>query len=45
LEEGELVETGEAIARDLMQKLGILPDQLIEGVYIDLLAGTGICDK
>jgi predicted adenylyl cyclase CyaB len=41
LEEGEQVETGEAIARDLMQKLRILPDQLIEGAYIDLLAETG----
>jgi hypothetical protein len=24
-----------------MQKLQILPDQLIEGAYIDLLVGTG----
>lgn len=37
LEQGERVETGEAIARDLMQKLQILPDQLIEQAYIDLL--------
>jgi len=37
LEEGERVEAGEAIARDLMQKLQILPDQLIEQAYIDLL--------
>ncbi len=37
LADGEHVETGEAIARDLMEKLGILPDQLIEGAYIDLL--------
>ena len=37
LEEGERVETGEAIARDLMRKLQILPDQLIEQAYIDLL--------
>jgi predicted adenylyl cyclase CyaB len=41
LEEGEQVETGEAIARDLMQKLQILPDQLIEGAYIDLLCAAG----
>jgi predicted adenylyl cyclase CyaB len=41
LEDGEQVETGEAIAQDLMQKLQILPDQLIEGAYIDLLVGTG----
>ncbi|HSB06237.1 MAG TPA: class IV adenylate cyclase [Thermodesulfobacteriota bacterium] len=38
LEEGELAETGEAIARDLMEKLGVQSDQLIEGAYIDLLA-------
>jgi predicted adenylyl cyclase CyaB len=37
LEEGEQAEIGEAIARDLMRKLQILPDQLIEGAYIDLL--------
>jgi adenylate cyclase class IV len=41
LEEGEQVQIGEAIARDLMQKLQILPDQLIEGAYIDLLVATG----
>ena len=38
LEEGEPVEAGEAVARDLMDKLGIRPDQLIEGAYVDLLA-------
>lgn len=32
---------GETVARDLMQKLGILPEHLIEGAYIDLLAATG----
>jgi len=37
LEEGEKAAAGEAIARNLMQKLGILPEQLIEGAYIDLL--------
>jgi len=36
LEEGESVEAGEAVARDLMHKLDVLPDQLIEGAYIDL---------
>ena len=41
LEEGERIETGEGIARDLMQKLQILPDQLIEGAYIDLLMVAG----
>jgi predicted adenylyl cyclase CyaB len=37
LKEGENSESGEAIARDLMNKLGILPHQLIERAYIDLL--------
>jgi predicted adenylyl cyclase CyaB len=37
LTDGEHVETGEGIARDLLEKLGILPDQLIEGAYVDLL--------
>jgi adenylate cyclase class IV len=41
LEEGEDLETGEAIAQDLMQKLGVLPDQLIECAYIDLLLARG----
>ena len=40
LEEGEPVESGEAEARDLMEKLGIRPDQLIEGAYVDLLTGA-----
>jgi adenylate cyclase class IV len=37
LSDGEHVENGEAIARELMEKLDVLPDQLIEGAYIDLL--------
>ena len=37
MEEGEDVKAGEAIARDLMQKLGVRPEQLIESGYIDLL--------
>lgn len=37
LEEDEDLTAGEAIARDLMQKLAILPEQLVEGAYIDLL--------
>jgi len=41
LEEGEAVESGEAVARDLMEKLGIGPHQLIEGAYVDLLAQGG----
>ncbi len=38
LKEAEKPESGEAIARDLMEKLGVLPHQLIEGAYIDLMA-------
>jgi len=41
LEEGESVESGEAVARELMQKLGIDPYQLVEGAYVDLLAQGG----
>ncbi len=37
LEEGESAQTGEAIAKDLMERLGVLPHQLIEEAYIDLL--------
>jgi len=35
LSDGEDVQAGEAIARDLMQKLGISPDQLIDVAYVD----------
>ncbi|MBN1570330.1 MAG: class IV adenylate cyclase [Acidobacteria bacterium] len=38
LAEGESAATGEAVARELMQELGIRPDQLIENAYVDLLA-------
>lgn len=42
LTDGEQVEAGEAVAMDLMKKLGIQPDQLIEGAYVDLMAlGNG----
>ena len=37
LGEEESTECGEAVARDLMQKLDILPDQLIGGAYVDLV--------
>ena len=37
LSDAESLEIGEAVAHDLMGKLGILPDQLIEGAYVDLL--------
>jgi predicted adenylyl cyclase CyaB len=42
LAEGESTETGEAVAKDLMDKLGILPDQLIEGAYVDLLQSAAL---
>jgi predicted adenylyl cyclase CyaB len=38
LEDGEPIESGEAVAEDLMVKLGIRQDQLVEGAYVDLLA-------
>jgi predicted adenylyl cyclase CyaB len=41
LSDGESAEIGETIARDLMDKLGILSDQLIDGAYIDLLRSEG----
>ncbi|MDA8428699.1 MAG: class IV adenylate cyclase [Geobacteraceae bacterium] len=37
LSDGENVETGEAIAQDLIAKLGISSNQLILGAYVDLL--------
>ena len=37
LDGDEDVEIGRGIAQDLMQKLAILPQQLIDGAYIDLL--------
>jgi predicted adenylyl cyclase CyaB len=37
LADGESFENGEAVARDLIEKLGILPHQLIAGAYVDLL--------
>ncbi len=37
LSDGERTEAGVAIARDLINRLAILPDQLIEEAYIDLL--------
>jgi predicted adenylyl cyclase CyaB len=39
LADDEAAEAGEAIARDLLGKLGISSSQLIEGAYIDLLYG------
>jgi predicted adenylyl cyclase CyaB len=37
LSDGETVGTGEAIAQDLIEKLGISSTQLIEGAYVDLI--------
>jgi predicted adenylyl cyclase CyaB len=37
LKEGESAELGEAVARELMTKLDIHPDRLIEGAYVDML--------
>lgn len=37
LADGDPLEIGETIARDLMSKLGISPDHLIERAYVDLL--------
>jgi predicted adenylyl cyclase CyaB len=39
LAEGESTETGMGIARELLATLGISPQQLIEGAYVDLLRG------
>jgi predicted adenylyl cyclase CyaB len=37
LGDGESAEAGEAVARELMEKLGVQSNQLIEGAYLDLL--------
>lgn len=37
LSEGQTVESGQKVAADLMSRLGICQDDLIEGAYIDLL--------
>ncbi|MCM0756129.1 class IV adenylate cyclase [Desulfovibrio aminophilus] len=39
LAEGEALETGLAEAHGLMARLGVEPGQLLEGAYVDLLAG------
>ena len=36
--DGEAADAGVAIAHDLLDKLGIAPDQLIDRAYVDLLA-------
>jgi len=40
LSEGEPAETGVNIAQALVAKLGISPQQLIEGAYVDLVRGS-----
>jgi len=42
LSEGEPCEAGIREARELMEKLGIQPSQLVPGAYIDLCAQEGI---
>ena len=37
MRDGQTVEEGEAIADDLMHKLGVNRDQLIAGAYMDLI--------
>lgn len=37
LGESDTVDEGNAIARDLMRRLGVQPDQLVAGAYFDLL--------
>jgi hypothetical protein len=38
LADGEPEEQGIAEARQLMERLGVLPDQMLQGAYLDLLA-------
>ena len=38
LADGESAETGEAVARELMEKMRVQPEQLLEGAYVDMLA-------
>ncbi len=39
LRDGETVEAGMQEARSLMQALGVAPEHLVSGAYLDLLAG------
>ena len=41
LEDGESTEVGVREARELMDRLGIQPAQLIEGAYLDLMLAQG----
>jgi len=42
LAEGEAPESGEAVARELLDALGISSDQLIDVAYVDLLGDDGV---
>ena len=42
LAEKEASDDGVAVANDLLRKLGIPPDNLIEGAYVDLIKPRGI---
>jgi predicted adenylyl cyclase CyaB len=43
LREGQSEAEGVAIARDLMERLGVAPENLVEGAYLDLLLRTPRC--
>jgi predicted adenylyl cyclase CyaB len=41
LRDGQTEAEGQAIAHDLMQRLGVRPEQLVQGAYFDLLQAKG----
>lgn len=41
LSDGEAAEAGILEAQDLMRRLGVAPEELIEGAYVDLLEKVG----
>ena len=45
LAEDEATEAGMAIARDLLKKLGVSDEQLVEGAYVDLLGWSDAPDR
>lgn len=42
LHDGQTEAEGHAIAHDLMDRLGVRPDQLVQGAYLDLLRAQGL---
>ena len=40
LEDGETGEEGQAVANDLLKRLGVPPEDRVAGAYVDLLEGT-----